>query len=212
MTSIGKVIFLNGTSSAGKTTLAHALQERLARPWQHMALDQFRDGLPPRYRGLNSPAGTPGQCGLNVVPVRTDRGSFTEVQFGEYGKDMLRGMRRAIAGMARAGNNVIVDDIILAPEFLKDYLYALKEIDVYFVGVRCPLDTIRQREAIRPGRFPGTAESHFDICHAHRAYDVEVNTARLTPGECATLVIKRLEQGPPLAFPRLTAGQPARSA
>ncbi|MGB1686483.1 MAG: phosphotransferase-like protein, partial [Pseudomonadales bacterium] len=36
----GTVIFLNGTSSAGKTTLALALQELLPEPYQHVALDQ----------------------------------------------------------------------------------------------------------------------------------------------------------------------------
>ena len=65
----GNIIFLNGTSSAGKTTLSHKLQELLDEPYVHMALDQFRDGLPDKFRGLNSPPGTTGSRGLNVVPV-----------------------------------------------------------------------------------------------------------------------------------------------
>ena len=35
----GKVIFLNGSSSAGKTTLAIMLQQLLPEPYQHVALD-----------------------------------------------------------------------------------------------------------------------------------------------------------------------------
>ena len=42
-----------------KTTLARAFQDR-QEPWFHLALDQFRDGMPPAYRGLNSPEGCPG--------------------------------------------------------------------------------------------------------------------------------------------------------
>ena len=49
----GNIIFLNGSSSAGKTTLAIMLQQLLPEPYQHIALDQFRDGMPGRYRGLN---------------------------------------------------------------------------------------------------------------------------------------------------------------
>ena len=67
--SFGTIIFLNGTSSAGKTTLAHGLQEQLTEPYMHVALDQFRDGLPDQYRGLNAPRGSTGDWGVNVTPV-----------------------------------------------------------------------------------------------------------------------------------------------
>ena len=213
------VIFLNGTSSAGKTTLAYALQEQFSAAYQHIALDQFRDGLPAKYRGLNSPPGSFGQMGLNVVPVpalvveaaiqanssapAASRKLYTQVKFGKIGKQMLHGMRRGIKAMAQAGNNVIIDDIILEAEFLLDYLDVLRDISVYFVGVRCPIDIINQREAKRLGRFPGTAEGHQEICHQHACYDVEVDTSQLNPEECAARVIARLAEGPPLAFPTL---------
>jgi chloramphenicol 3-O phosphotransferase len=49
----GRIVLLNGSSSAGKTTLARTLQVLRDEPWFHLALDQFRDGMPPAYRGLN---------------------------------------------------------------------------------------------------------------------------------------------------------------
>ncbi len=201
----GTIIFLNGTSSAGKTTLAMALQERLGEPYQHMALDQFRDGLPAKFRGLNAPEESAGHDGLNVVPVHHEGGAFTEVRFGDSGKRMLRGMRRAIAAMAQEGNNIIIDDIILEPEFLTDYLTTLAQIDVYFVGVRCPLEVIEEREAVRLGRFPGTAQSHIEVCHAHGQYDVEIDTSKQTPEECAEAVASRMQAGPPTAFQAIRA-------
>ncbi len=200
----GTIIFLNGTSSSGKTTLAHALQERLVEPFQHVALDQFRDGLPAKYRGLNAPAGTTGERGLNVIPVRQDDNSiFTQVRFGEDGQKLLRGMRRAILSLAQEGNNIIIDDIILDQSFLDDYLDVMADERLYFIGVRCPLSVIEQREAQRLGRFPGTAESHFISCHAHDTYDVEVDTSALTPAACAGLIVKRMAAGPPEAFRQL---------
>ena len=195
----GRIIFLNGTSSAGKTTLAIALQEVLREPWLHMALDQFRDGLPARYRGLNAPVGSEGERGLNVVPV----GGVTEVRFGDTGKQILKGMRRAIASMAAAGNNVIIDDIILEPAFLDDYLRVFAPHQVYFVGVQCPADVISEREAMRPGRFPGTAIGHLEVCHAHGCYDIEVDTSRLSPLECAQVVAGHVEREQPVAFREL---------
>jgi len=195
------VIFLNGSSSAGKTTLALALQELLPEPYQYVALDQFRDGMPAKYRGLNSPPGSTGNSGLNVVPIDPDDGpAYTAIRFGDAGKQMLKAMRRGMATMADEGINLLIDDIILEAEFLDDYLTAMNGVNLYFVGVRCPADVITERELKRPGRFPGTAVGHMEICHAHDTYDVEVDTSKQTPEECANAVLTRVCEGPPRAF------------
>jgi chloramphenicol 3-O phosphotransferase len=191
----GRIILLNGSSSAGKTTLAVTLQQLLRDPWHHIALDQFRDGMGGRYRGLNSPPGTPGARGLNVVPVSHGNDRVTEVRFGDLGKQVLRGMRRAIAAFAAEGNNVIIDDLMFEPGFLFDYLNALAGFEVLFVGVRCPIDVVNAREAKRPGRFPGTATSHFEVVHQHCVYDIEVDTGTATPRQCAEQIIARLDDG-----------------
>ena len=199
----GNIIFLNGTSSAGKTTLSHKLQELLEEPYIHIALDQFRDGLPDKFRGLNAPPGTTGSQGLNVVPIVDGETAYTSIQFGEAGKKMLRGMRRAIAAMVESGNNVIIDDIILSKEFLDDYLDVFSDINVIFVGVHCPLSVIEERENARPGRFPGTAAGHFDICHSHGLYDVVVDTSVDHPAHCADQVVAFIQQQRPAAFKQL---------
>jgi len=196
----GKILFLNGTSSAGKTTLAKALQETLPDCWQHVALDQFRDGLPDKYRGLNAPADTAGAQGLNVIPDRKNGQAYTRIHFGDAGQVVLRGMRRAMRALVDEGVNIIIDDIILEPLFLTDYLSVFEGCDVWFVGVRCDLAVIDAREQARPGRFPGTAFGHADICHAHGLYDVEVNTGTDEPQACANKVISRMSEGPGTAF------------
>lgn len=194
------IIFLNGSSSSGKTTLALALQSVLEGAWQHIALDQFRDGLPGRYRGLNAPPGSTGASGLNVVPVDHRTGRVTEIRFGEHGEAVLRGMRRATAAFAETGQNIIIDDLLFEPSYLDDYIDVLAPFDVYFVGVRCPIEVVEAREGTRPGRFPGTALSHFDSVHAHGlTYDIEVDTAELSPRQAAARIQARLSQ-PPHAF------------
>ncbi len=42
----GKIIFLNGTSSSGKSSIAKLLQKRLAEPFLHIQLDAFIQMLP----------------------------------------------------------------------------------------------------------------------------------------------------------------------
>ena len=202
----GHIIFLNGTSSAGKTTLAHALQETLPEFWLHVALDQFRDGMPDRFRGLNASPGETGADGLNVVPVTSEDGTrYTEVRFGETGASMLKGMRRAMRALVESGTNIIIDDIILEPAFLCDYLDVFNGLIVTFVGVRCPADVINAREAARPGRFPGTAVGHLAVCHAHGDYDIEVDTSRQSPIECAALIAGARNRDTNGAFSRIRA-------
>lgn len=206
----GRIILLNGSSSAGKTTLARAIQLQRSEPWFHLALDQFRDGMPPAYRGLNSPPGEPGARGLNVVPGEKDGRPVTHIEFGDVGRAMLHGMHRAVAAFADAGNNVIVDDLILNPGTLDDYLQTLECHWVLFVGVRAPLAVVNAREAERPGRFPGTATSHFDSVHAHGAYDLEVDTSQASPDHCAAQVCALLETAArPRAFAELRSLRPS---
>ena len=199
----GGVILLNGTSSAGKTTLARAIQDLSPTPLQHISLDHFRDGMAGRYRGMNSRGDEPGTRGLNVVPV----GGATHLRFGDVGRQTLRGMRRAAAAFAATGIDVVVDDLLLEADFLCDYLDVLGAFDVTFVGVRCGVDALKVREAARPGRFPGTALAHMRQVHDGCEYDVEVDTGCMAPRECAERVLAVYrEPRSPSAFQRLRLG------
>ena len=200
----GRVVLINGTSSAGKTTLALTLQRVASEYWHYWALDQFRDGMPARYRGLNSIAGESGARGLNVVPVEHPSGRVSEIRFGDLGLRMLRGMRRAAASFAREGNNLIIDDLCLEPEYLHDYMRALEGLDVLFVGLRCPLDVLAKREAERFGRFPGTAIRQDERVHQLAVYDLEIDTSTVSAELGAQTILDRLSQGPGTAFPDLT--------
>ena len=204
---MANVIFLNGCSSAGKTTLAIKLQQMLDEPYQHIALDHFRDGMPMRLRGLNSPPGTPGSRGLNVVPIEKDGELVTSIQFGEYGEQVLKNMRRSIALFQQAGTNVIIDDLLFKRAYLDDYVSVLDPENTWFIGVKCSLEVVKARESKRPGRFPGTATSHFDQVHDHgEAYDLEVDTSESSARDVAQQIIDRLSE-PPKAFQEIPATQ-----
>lgn len=198
----GRIILLNGSSSAGKTTLALMIQQLREQPIQHIALDQFRDGMPGRFRGFNSKSNTPGAMGLNIVPVEQEGMRVTDVRFGDHGRRMLRGMRRAVAAFVREGNDALVDDLMLEPDFLTDYLEAFEGLEVLFVGVHCTAEVVAQREEKRPGRFPGTAIAHFNRVHERCEYDLEVDTTATTPRRCAERVLEA-ERHPFGAFERM---------
>ena len=94
-------------------------------------------------------------------------------------------MHRTVAALAGAGLDVIVDHVLLEPEWLAECRRLWAGYDVLFVGVRCPLEVVVERERARQDRTIGQAEAQFAVIHAAGGYDLEVDTSVLDPGEAA---------------------------
>src|SRR5258708_20337366 len=63
MITSAHIIFLNGTSSAGKTSIARLLQEQLPAPYLHIALDTFLNMFPPHWVETPEGFGSPSPSG-----------------------------------------------------------------------------------------------------------------------------------------------------
>jgi chloramphenicol 3-O phosphotransferase len=182
----GRVIYLNGTSSAGKSTLASALQDSLEGAWLRTGIDAFLDMLPFRYRA-NHPEGT--------VFAMTDAGM--RVSLGPVAERAFRGMYATVAALARANNDVIFDDVLLSREMLQAAVASLDGIEVLLVKVDAPVEVLEQRERSRGDRFAGLARGMREPAHAHGVYDVEFDNSVLGLQDCVKLIQQRLQDGPP---------------
>jgi chloramphenicol 3-O phosphotransferase len=179
----GLVIFLNGTSSSGKSSIARALLDALDEPAFHMPVDAFH-----AMRGAGR--------------------DYTPDDLPALLKRTWMGFHRAVAGMAAAGNNVIVDHLFSEPWRLHDCLGLFTPADVVLVGVHCPLPELERRERARGDRPPGLAARQIDPVHAHGLYDVECDTSTATPQECAERIAAVLPRRPtPTAFEQLRLKQ-----
>lgn len=158
----GRIVFLNGTSSSGKSAIAAELLDLMDRPWFHLAVDMFG-----AMRSVSRTAGLDGDALAEVL--RRTRAGF----------------HRAVAGMAAAGNDVVMDHVLTEPWRLADCLDLFTPYDVIFVGLRCDAAELTRREQARGDRVPGQAVRQLDLVHAHGRYDLEVDTARYTARECA---------------------------
>jgi len=205
----GRVIILNGTSSAGKTTLGAALQRLLDPLPLLLGIDFFLATLPPvGHIGMTAQERTNENAGGEEAPFRwvfsDNPDDGVRMEAGEPGHRLIRGMHRSLAALARAGNDVIFDHVLLDPDWMDDLLAALDGLEVTFVGVRCPLDVVEERERQRGHRVIGQARGHFDLVHSHGAYDIEVDTARLSPRGAAQAIADYLAKAStPSAFERL---------
>ena len=102
----------------------------------------------------------------------------------------MHGMRRSVAALAAAGNDLVVDDVMLGDE-MADYDALLAGLRVHKVGVFAPLAVLEVREAARGDRLPGLARWQIDRVHAGRVYDLEIDSAANTPRQSARLIVER---------------------
>ncbi len=118
------------------------------------------------------------------------------------------GFHRAVAGMAAAGNNVVVDHVLSEPWRLDDCLGLFAPENVVLVGVRCPLPELEARERARGDRPLGLAARQIDQVHAHGVYDIECDTDLAGPSDCAQRIKDFLPRRRfPTAFQQLRAAR-----
>jgi chloramphenicol 3-O phosphotransferase len=178
----GQIIFLNGASSSGKSSIAAQLLTVLDQPWFHMPVDAINAmRAKPQTARLD-------QAELDLTLART-----------------RAGFHRAVAGMALASNNIVVDHVLSERWRLLDCLDVLADFDVVFVGVSCAPAELARRERLRGDREPGVAVAQQERVHAHGCYDIECDTTSTSPLQCARMIRDFLlaRPEPPTAFDEL---------
>ena len=175
--SAGRIIFLNGTSSSGKSTLAKRLQATLADPYLHIEVDQFLGTLPEQCRDWSKPE--------NARAVYK----------------LVSGMHRCVGTLAAAGNNLIVDTVLASDDNLAECVFVLAHLQVTFVGVYCDIAEAERRESKRPDRKAGLARAQAAHVHAYGLYDLKVDTSKESPEQAAARIVEFHQATPwPQAF------------
>lgn len=177
----GCVIFLNGASSSGKTTLARALQSRIELPFWHYSIDHYRDA--------------------GILPMNRIRsGEFTWARLRQA---FFGGFHASVPALVGAGNNMILEHIVEDEGSLKTLVHLLAGIDVFFVGVHCSLSELERRELTRGNRSIGDARKDFAKAHAHCVYDLELDSTDELHENVETLCKAWVRRSSPSAFQRL---------
>jgi chloramphenicol 3-O phosphotransferase len=199
----GRVLFLNGGSSAGKTTLGRTLQSGLPDPWLLLGIDQLMWALPPEM--VNDPDG-----------ISVHEGVITR---GDRFMAIYDGFQLAVAALVRGGVNVILDDVMLdgATDQAR-WDVALQGLAVCWIGVRCAPGIAAEREAGRGTRLPGIARHQAEWVHQGVRYDVEVDTGVMDRRETSGVIVEYLTRrwsipvsssfDRPLTLPRTSAWMP----
>jgi chloramphenicol 3-O phosphotransferase len=190
----GHIIYLNGASSAGKTSIGRELRQVLAEPHLLLGIDTFIMMMPPRLFGTED--------GHRFVP--SSDGALTPVE-GPVARRVFGAMYSAVAALSRAGNHVIFDDVMTSQPRLRTLLDAWQGHDVLLVGVRCDSAVAEEREQARGDRIIGLARGTSGIVHEHMEYDIEVDTGVMDAAACANAICAHVSTQQPQALARLNA-------
>lgn len=200
----GTIIYLNGTSSAGKGTLARAIQRAMDEPYLHVGADtmfEALDGTGYNRAGLAPDSRTRSGVFWQVDAARR----LVSIEFGEHGRAMMRGLHAAVAGLANEGNHVVVDDVLFEPDMAHHAGRVLADLPAYLVAVRCDPAELERRETARGDRIVGLSLWLHDRVHRHVPnYDLEIDTTATDADLLAQRVRSYVEGRPtPSAFAAL---------
>jgi adenylylsulfate kinase/chloramphenicol 3-O phosphotransferase len=165
----GRIIFLNGVTSSGKTSIVDALQERDEPFFYVVANDLFEQMVGDRF-------------------LRED--------YWKYLSEVILMMYHTAKLYSDMGKHVLIDGILVEREQLAPHYRRLREIlrdnPLDIVEVRCSLETCRRRNIARGDRYETQSEEQASIMAQNIEYSLRVDTENNTPQQCAAQIIESL--------------------
>ena len=189
------IVFLNGASSSGKTSLSRALQARWPGPLLYWSLDTVIAQLPFAYTGKGAHA----QEGFEVAGSR--------VRAGLHGQALNALSAQYLATLAAAGYDIVVDYVLLEQAMLAPFTDALRDCDVCLVGLYCEEALLAERNAARPDRAPGLALAQQQVVHfARDRYDLILDSSLSSVDQLAEQLMTYIADNPPARGLEFAAG------
>ena len=165
----GRIIYLNGVTSSGKTSIVEALQARRDVFFYVVANDLFQEMIGEEY-------------------LKED--------YWKYLGEVIIMMYHTAKLFSDMGKNEIIDSILVERDGIAPHYERMREIlhdnPLDIVEVFCPLDICRQRNIDRGDRYPSQSDEQAALMAKDIAYSMRVDTGRLSPEECADVILKKL--------------------
>ena len=165
----GRILFLNGVTSSGKTSIVEALQARRDVFFYVVANDLFEEMIGENY-------------------LRED--------YWHYLGEVIILMYHTAKLFSDMGKNVIIDGILVEREGISPHYARLCEIlrdnPLDIVEVSCPLEVCRQRNLARDDRYETQSEEQAALMAKDIRYSLHLDTGKLSPEECADAILKEL--------------------
>lgn len=192
------IILLNGTSSAGKTTLALALQQRYNGILLRYGVDCLVQGAFPE----KCDAHPWNEHAIRLDLSERDGSPVATLRVSPYMYPVYRSAVQFYRSLSMLGYHLIVDELLFDNQRVTPYFDLLADQTVYFIGVKPDREVVVQRERSRGDRIPGLAAGLYDeVYHPLFSYDLSLDTGRLTADQAADQLLAYLaHERQPKAF------------
>lgn len=165
----GRIIFLNGVTSAGKTSIVKAFQERAGEFYYALSNDLFQETVGLKY-------------------LRED--------YWRHICDAVIMLYHTAKLFSDMGKNVIIDGMLIEREEISPHYNQMREIlkdnPLDIVEVYCPLDICKQRNIARGDRYETQSAEQAALRADNIEYKLSVDASLYSSEECADTIIKTL--------------------
>jgi len=104
----------------------------------------------------------------------------------------------AVRTLIDGGNAVIFDHVLHDSEMYESCRRAFNGLNVFTVGVICPVEVLGKRERARGDRVTGRARGLVGVVHRFCEYDVMVNTGTASAAECVLEILAGISADLPI--------------
>ncbi|MGI0116053.1 chloramphenicol phosphotransferase CPT family protein [Zooshikella sp. RANM57] len=185
------VLFLNGTSCSGKSSIATELQAILPDYYLHIGIDHFIAMMPSKSNDLEGNSEKEGFYWKEIsLPDNT---SGYQIQSGSYAIKVNNAYRKTVANLVNSGLRLIVDDVTNGEAEMKIWRSILAQYKVAYIAVHCDLDILENRERNRKNRKQNTAKEQFYRVHQGINYDFSVDTTKNSTKTCAKAIAQFIQ-------------------
>lgn len=180
------VIFLNGISSSGKTSIVKAIQHISPIPFLHFGVDTLIDMMPNQWLSFNEK----GKDGCWFESYENDYGRATSCHSGVYGKTVFDMGMKLVETILDCNLNLIIDEVVWEQEKMDLYHSILSQYKTTFIRIECSRESAQEREILRGDREIGLANDQFDRLELVKYnYDLKIDTDKLNSFESAKQIL-----------------------
>ena len=168
----GTVIYLNGVTSTGKSSVVQALRQ-LGADFYYLSDDIFED---------------------NIIAI-----DYQAPGYWEALSQAVFLMYRTAKLFSEHGKTVVIDSMLLErPEFAPHYekmLEIFRGYPLFMVELHCPLEICRLRNLKRKDRQEYQSHEQAQLMAQQVNYDLRLDTSALSPVQCARQIFGKAFQG-----------------
>ncbi len=181
-------LVLNGTSSAGKTSIVNILLEKIkGSDIFALSIDTFVDMLPQRFVGKANEASR----GFQFYP---ENGALN-IRVGDLGNLIIKQMHKVAKDLLLSGSSVVLDHVVLTESWART-LYDLRKTgaNIIYVLITGDIHKLEKREKARSNRFIGLAKGLKHVEGKIENYDLVIDTTLHSPNKAAKMILEYLMQ------------------